>query len=154
MIGLCGCGEPGCGSLWVQVRREEDTVVWEPDPTSPRSTVDRTFRFSLVPYLDALDRGRESMTKWETRSHLFARELRRQRDSLFGFGMGSTRRGTTAELHSARARSNSVEVTIAAWSGISDFSIPLAENRTEAEIITALKELGTEAAEHFGRATT
>ncbi|MGH3266995.1 MAG: hypothetical protein ACRDNS_34005, partial [Trebonia sp.] len=35
MIGICTCGEPGCSSMWLQVRRDGGQVVWEPDPDTP-----------------------------------------------------------------------------------------------------------------------
>jgi hypothetical protein len=47
MIGVCGCGEAGCGSLWLQVRRDGGQVLWEPDPDTPRHSIDRTWRFDL-----------------------------------------------------------------------------------------------------------
>ena len=87
MIGICDCGEAGCDSLWLQVRREASTVIWEPDPSTARATVDTTWRFELRQYLDALDEGQRSMYRWEGRPHRIARELRRQRDSLFGLIM-------------------------------------------------------------------
>jgi hypothetical protein len=30
MIGVCECGEPGDASLWLQVRRQDTAVIWEP----------------------------------------------------------------------------------------------------------------------------
>jgi hypothetical protein len=69
MIGVCTCGEPGRSSMWLQVRRDGDQVVWEPDPDLPTSghTVDATWRFGLRRYLDAVDEAQRSMAGWETR---------------------------------------------------------------------------------------
>lgn len=112
MVGVCSCGEPGCGSLWLQVRRDGQTVLWEPDPLTVRSSIDATYRFELTGYLDAVDGGYRSSQPWETRPRRLARELRRRRDSLFGFSMGSTRQGTAADLTWARA-----------WPGVEHISI-------------------------------
>lgn len=82
MIGICSCGEPGCDSLWMQVRRDRDLVVWEPTTDTPRASIRHTYRFALLPYLDALD---DACTRAvEERPQVLARELRASRDSLFG----------------------------------------------------------------------
>lgn len=60
MVGICNCGHSDCGSLWLQVRRDRDQVLWEPSrepPGGARSTIDTCYRFDLVPYLDAIDAG-------------------------------------------------------------------------------------------------
>lgn len=85
MVGICGCGEPEDDSLWMQVRRDRHMVIWEPDPNAPRSSIEATYRFDAVQYLEAVDEGHRLTIGWETRPRLLARELRRQRDSLFGF---------------------------------------------------------------------
>lgn len=112
MVGVCDCRESGCASLWLQVRRDGRTVLWEPDPLTVRSSIDTTYRFELTGYLDALDAGYRSTQEWETRPRRLARELRRRRDSLFGFSMGSTPQSTAADLTWARA-----------WPGVEHISI-------------------------------
>ncbi|WP_156994445.1 hypothetical protein [Pseudonocardia acaciae] len=39
MIGVCTCWTPGCGSLWMSVRRDGDTVIWEPSTGTPHGTI-------------------------------------------------------------------------------------------------------------------
>lgn len=53
MIGTC-C-QPGCSSFSVQVRRDGQRVLWEPDPHPLGRTLTRTLDFSLLPYLEAVD---------------------------------------------------------------------------------------------------
>ena len=57
VIGSCGCGETGCGSLSMQVRRDGGDVVWEPAETGRRESIRARYRFALEPYLDAIDRA-------------------------------------------------------------------------------------------------
>lgn len=82
MVGVCTCGSPGCGSLWMQVRRDGDHAVWEPLPDPPRSSIRGTYRFPLPAYLDAVDDGVRRQVQEHPRQ--LARELRVARDSLFG----------------------------------------------------------------------
>jgi hypothetical protein len=97
MIGVCSCGEPGCGSLWMQVRRDGDEVVWGPTQHPPRGSVRRPWRFGLVPYLDAIDAAAGPWS-WEGPSRLLARELRTHRDGPLGPHIG-----TGFGLHEVRA---------------------------------------------------
>lgn len=56
VVGACSCGETGCGSLSLHVRRAGPDVVWEPvTGTLPDETIAREYRFPLAEYLDALD---------------------------------------------------------------------------------------------------
>ncbi len=82
MVGICTCGEPGCGSLWLRVSCDGDTVVWSPDPTAAGNTVDRSWRFELLPYLDAVDTAAAAALAGEDRARRLARELRHRRDAL------------------------------------------------------------------------
>lgn len=82
MIGICTCGEPGCGSLWMQLRRDGDEVVWEPTTETPWHSIGQTYRFALVPYLDAIDAA--TGRRREDHPRLLARELRASRDSMHG----------------------------------------------------------------------
>jgi hypothetical protein len=54
-LGACSCGEVGCGSLRITVRRQKDVAVWEPAERFPDETISRTYRFNLIDYLDAID---------------------------------------------------------------------------------------------------
>ncbi|WP_028934558.1 hypothetical protein [Pseudonocardia spinosispora] len=78
-IGVCTYGGSGCGALWMRVRREDDTVIWEPAQTYP-GRIQHEYRFALVPYLDALD----TVTRpaGETVAMRLARELRAARRAL------------------------------------------------------------------------
>lgn len=55
IIGVCSCGETGCGSLSVRLARIGSEVIWEPEPDPDYETVTRTYRFDLQQYLDAVD---------------------------------------------------------------------------------------------------
>ena len=133
MIGICGCGEPEDASLWMQVRREGHLVVWEPDPNAPRSSIGGTYRFHLVHYLDAVDQGHQSTIDWETRPRLLARELRRQRDSLFGF--------YGPRLLSVRSWPgvDHLIIEIAARDGIEFYEVPVRDDQTDDEILAELQ---------------
>ncbi|MGI8418878.1 MAG: hypothetical protein ACR2P2_22300 [Nakamurella sp.] len=151
MVGVCSCGEADDASLWMQVRREGDQVVWEPDPTSERSTIDTSWRFDLLPYLDAVDEGQRSVARWEERPRVLARELRRRRDSLFGFDMGNSR-GTVAKLTEARAWASSdlISIVISGPSGTQWFRMPVRADLSDQDIIDDLQRLGTDAVELYG----
>lgn len=82
MVGVCTCGDPGCSSLWLRVARDGDTVVWAPDPDSPGHTVDRRWRFDLLPYLDAVDTAAAAALAVEDPARRLARELRRRRRGI------------------------------------------------------------------------
>lgn len=110
MVGICSCGEAGCGSLYLRVRRDGDVVLWEPEPSPPHHTVDRTWRFGLGQYLDAIDAGAATMT-WLSRPLLLARELRRRRDSHWG---------SEAEL-------GCLLLDVRAWPGVDEIQIQVAD---------------------------
>jgi len=112
MVGICTCGEPGCSSLWLRVSRDGDTVVWAPDPDSPGHTVDRVWRFDLLPYLDAVDTAAAAALAAEDLPRRLARELRRRRDHLH-YDFWFPRSG----IHLLDAR---------AWPGIGEVHLTLA----------------------------
>ena len=132
MVGICGCGEPGDASLWMQVRREHSEVIWEPDPYAPRSSIQGTYRFDLVQYLEAVDQGHQSTTTWETRPRLLARQLRRQRDSLFGFPV--------PRLLNARSWPgvDYLLIEVAGSDGVHEYQIPVPDDRTDDQVIADL----------------
>lgn len=132
MIGICSCGEPEDASLWMHVLRENNLVVWEPDPNAPRSSIEGTYRFDLVQYLEAVDEGQQSTIEWETRPRLLARELRRQRDSLFGF--------SGVRLLSIRSWPGvgHLIIEVAAGDGIEFFEVPVPDDQTDDEIVAEL----------------
>ena len=53
MVGTCCV--PGCASFSVQVRRDGDLVLWEPDPQPLDRTLGATLDFPLLHYLDVID---------------------------------------------------------------------------------------------------
>lgn len=57
LIGVCSCGETGCGSLALWVRRVASEVKWEPVEVPPDETILRNYRFDLTQYLEAVDRA-------------------------------------------------------------------------------------------------
>ncbi|HEY4020638.1 MAG TPA: hypothetical protein VGM75_18240 [Pseudonocardiaceae bacterium] len=135
MVGICSCGESGCGSLYLRVRRDGDVVLWEPEPNPPHHTVNRTWRFDLRQYLDAIDAGAATMT-WAPRPVLLARELRRRRDNHWGFS----------------ANLGALLLDVRAWPGVEEIKVLVAdhhdahwrtiavpENLTDQEIIDSLR---------------
>lgn len=136
MVGICSCGEPGCSSLWIQVRRDADRVVWEPDPNSPRSTIDTTWSFELLQYLDAVDEGAQSVQRWEQRPHRLARQFRQRRDSLFEFSVGSTTEGILWLTDAAASgQPDQIQVTLARRTY---HHISVTADLTDEDIITSL----------------
>jgi len=85
MVGVCTCGELGCGSLWLRVSRDGGTVVWGPDPDAAGDTVDRSWRFDLLRYLDAVDTAAAAALAGEDQPRRLARELRHRREALHRF---------------------------------------------------------------------
>ena len=132
IVGICSCGQPEDASLWMHVRRHHGQVIWEPDAYAPRSSIQGTYRFDLVQYLEAVDQGHQSTTTWETRPRLLARELRRQRDSLFGF--------PGPRLLNARSWPgvDYLLIEVAGSDGVHEYQIPVTDNRTDDQIIADL----------------
>jgi hypothetical protein len=59
VVGACSCGETGCGSLVVTLRRVGNEVIWEPWEANGVETLSRDYRFELTQYLDAIDAAAE-----------------------------------------------------------------------------------------------
>jgi hypothetical protein len=76
LIGVCGCGQTGCGSLSVRIWRAGGEVVWEPEPRPRYETIARSYRFDLLPYLDAVDRAAGDPPAGEGRGRRAARAAR------------------------------------------------------------------------------
>jgi hypothetical protein len=74
-VGVCTCGELGCGSLRVTVARRGDIVEWR--PTSSGQTIGAIYRFGLVAYLDALEQAR-ALRPYEGRGRRVASAVRRR----------------------------------------------------------------------------
>jgi hypothetical protein len=137
MVGICGCGESGCASLWLRVRRDGDQVVWEPDPDTQRHSVDRTWRFDLRRYLDAVDAGMATLT-WEDRPRLLAREFRRLKDSLFGFPIRSGHELLTAHAWPGTGK---ISISIAGPTGVRWHHIPVPDDETDEQIIDSVWDI-------------
>ncbi len=139
MVGICGCGESGCDSLWLQVHRCGGDVLWEPDLTSPRSTIDASYVFDLRQYLDAVDVGQASTGHWETRARLLARELRRRRDSLFSLDMISWRGAQPVAFRLLDAAAwlgyDKIMLTIATPTGVRQAEIGVTDDLTDDQIL-------------------
>lgn len=137
MVGICSCGESGCGSLYLRVRRDGGEVLWEPEPNPPHHTVDRSWRFDLRQYLDAVDAGAASMS-WAGRSMRLARELRRRRDSHWGAGVEIGR-----ELLDARGYPGAdyIWVSIAGHDRVHWHKLPVPPDLTDEQVIDSLRTL-------------
>lgn len=145
MVAVCGCGSAGCDSLWVRVSRTGGRVNWSPDDGSPHRTVDRTWSFELLPYLDAVDGAVAANARLERRAHTVARELRRRRDSLPGVTINT--REQIFDLRDAYATRNVddtddmlLAVRVAGADGIGDYLVPLPENRSDDDILGDLDD--------------
>lgn len=140
MVGVCDCGEPGCGSLWLQVRREGDIVCWQPDPHSPWASIDRTWSFALRSYLDAIDAGQRSTLAWQTRPRRLARELRCWRDSLLGFPMTNAVTHTSMRLLDAKAwpDSDDILIEVASDQDVGQFLLTVSAERTDEQLLRSL----------------
>ncbi len=139
MVGICGCGIAGCDSLWLQVRRCGEQVIWEPYPASPHLTIESRYVFGLVQYLDAVDAGQASTSQWESRALVLAQELRRRRDSLNGFPMFAGRGADMAVLRllevSAWPGHDAIVLTVATPSGVRQLEIPVTDGLTDDQIL-------------------
>lgn len=143
MIGVCTCGEAGDASLWMRVRRSGDVVVWEPEPDPPRSSIDRRWKFELHQYLDAIDTAQSSMTRWEPRARRIARELRRRRDSLFGFPMSDVRDGTPIYLLDARPATgpNQILLVVTANRAVHEVEVEVGADLSDHQVVKRLRAL-------------
>ena len=75
IVGVCSCGESGCGSLSVRIRRVHSEVVWEPTDASRYETLKRAYRFDLTEYLDAVDEAGEGPPVGEGQGRRVARAV-------------------------------------------------------------------------------
>ena len=141
MVGICSCGEAGCSSLWLQLRREGSQVIWEPDPNSPRSSIDIAWTCELRQYLDAVDDGQRSTLRWETRARLLARELRRQREGLFGFPMIDLVARTELTLLNVLAwpGRDDIILQIATNDGVRELTVHVDDDRTDEQILNSVR---------------
>jgi hypothetical protein len=137
MVGICGCGEAGCDSLWLQVRRDGDDVWWEPVTVQTGHSVDTAWRFGLRQYHDAIDAGTAGLT-WEQRPRLLARRLRAERDGLFGFPLPPH-----YQLLDARAWPgfDQIHVTVAGPTGVVHHPLPVPADLTDDEVLDQLRRL-------------
>lgn len=76
LIGVCSCGESGCGSLSVRITRVGSEVIWAPDNDAHDETVGHTYRFALQEYLDAVDDAGENPPAGEGRGRRVSRAVR------------------------------------------------------------------------------
>ncbi|WP_029136585.1 hypothetical protein [Nakamurella lactea] len=146
MVGICGCGHAGCGSLWLQVRRDRDQVIWEPSrepPGGSRSTIDTSYRFELLAYLDAVDAGQRSVATWEERPRLLARELRHRRDSLDGLTVGSSVDRTAGDVVTVQASPafENIIVVVSPWADRMEIHLSVPDDRSDDEVIRGLQRL-------------
>lgn len=75
IVGICACDEAGCGSLSLRIRRVHNEVVWEPSKAARDETLNRTYRFDLTEYLDAVDEAGEGPPAGEGQGRRVARAV-------------------------------------------------------------------------------
>lgn len=143
MVGVCLCGEAGCDSLWVQIRRDGTRVIWEPDPRPPRHSIDHCWTFELRAYLDVIDHAAERVGAIESRARRLARQIRGQRDSLFGFPVSNRTAmfeclGAEAMWSDRESAGPQLGLRLAGPDGDWTYLVPLPDERTDAEILEAL----------------
>jgi hypothetical protein len=137
MVGVCSCGEAGCASLWLQVRRDGDDVWWEPVTVQIGHSVDTAWRFGLRQYLDAIDAGTASLT-WEQRPRLLARRLLAERDVLFGFP--SPTHYWLLDAH-AWPGFDQINITVAGPTGIGHHQVPVPAGLTDDQVLDQLRRI-------------
>ena len=76
IIGVCSCGETGCGSLEMSVRRSGNEVLWEPVEAAKDETLRRPYQFDLRAYLDAVDGAAGDPPAGEGLGRRVARDVR------------------------------------------------------------------------------
>lgn len=96
LLGVCSCGESGCGSLIVSIRRDQSEVLWEPAESAGQETLNRSYLFELTGYLDAIDRAAGEPPFGEGRGRRVARIVRLQ------LGMYDQRYESMTVFHRAR----------------------------------------------------
>jgi hypothetical protein len=137
MVGVCSCGEAGCDSLWLQVRRDGDDVWWEPVTVHVGHSIDTAWRFGLRQYHDAIDAGTASLT-WEQRPRLLARRLRAERDVLYGFPVP-----THYWLLDAQAWPglDQINITVTGPTGVSHHQWPVPADLTDDQVLDRLRRV-------------
>jgi hypothetical protein len=80
LVGVCSCGETGCGSLSIRLWRVGNEVAWDPDKSSGHETLSRGYRFDLTHYLDAVDGAAEDPPPGEGLGRRAARTVRMHLD--------------------------------------------------------------------------
>jgi hypothetical protein len=135
MVGICSCGEAGCDSLWLQVRRDGDDVWWEPVTVQVGHSIDTAWRFGLRQYHDAIDAGVASLT-WEQRPRLLARRLRADRDVLFGFPLPAHYWLLDAW---AWPDLDQINITVAGPTGIGHHQWPVPAGLTDDQVLDQLR---------------
>ena len=82
-LGVCSCGEVGCGRLSITVRRDGADVLWEPAlPAAGMvvgATLDRDVRIPLSEYLEAVDQAADERPG-EGQGRRVARQVRMRLD--------------------------------------------------------------------------
>lgn len=96
IMGVCSCGESGCGSLALSIRREGGDVIWEPAPVAHDETLSRSYRFELRAYLDAIDAAAANPPVGEGVGRRVARMVR------LGLGMYDQHYESLVVFHRAR----------------------------------------------------
>lgn len=76
IVGVCSCGETGCGSLTISIRRSGNEVLWEPVEATMYETLRRGYRFGLRSYLDAVDTAAGDPPAGEGIGRRVARDVR------------------------------------------------------------------------------
>lgn len=160
LVAICGCGGgAGCNSLWITVRRDGHRVVWEPDPTSPRRTIDRTWSFQLLPYLEQIDQAVADNARVEPRGHTIARELRRRQGALFGFAMGTREHVYRLcdvfrdSIHQGPHAGSCLGIEVAGPDGLGWYRVPLPADRSDDDILAELNSFHPERYERSGLST-
>lgn len=115
---------------------------------SPRSTIDASYVFDLRPYLDAVDVGQASTAQWETRARMLARELRRRRDSLFGFDMISWRGTQPVAFRLLDAAAwpgfDQIVLTVATPTGVRQAEVAVTDELTDDQILRIVRTVDDE----------
>lgn len=139
MIGICSCGIPDDASLWVQVRRVGDTVLWEPEPLVWHDSIQRTYRFGLLDYLDAIDQGARTVTAWEDRPRRLARELRRRRDGWCETPECSAHRPEISTLINAQVEVGADELYIRLAIGFGFVRHPIPSDLDDEQVLESIE---------------
>jgi len=96
IIGMCSCGETGCGSLAVRIRRIRSEVVWEATDSPGCETLHRSYSFDLTSYLDAVDDAAGDPPQGEGQGRRVGRAVR------VLLGMYEQKYGTVTLFHQAK----------------------------------------------------